>query len=214
MPRIIFKKCDEIKYISHLDLMRTFNRMLARAEIPVKYSEGFNPHVILNFALPLSVGMTSQRDFAEISLSSYMTNEEIKNRLINAAPSGIIISDVTDVCEPQFKDVAKAEFTLTIHCNKRADDFVKFLNSNEIVTEKKTKKGFKDVDIKPMIIEFNAEDVNEGVVFLKMILAAGNSINLNPLLVIKACEDNIDGLNVEFVETVRNNLFTENNVKF
>ena len=157
MPRIIFKKSEEIKYISHLDLMRAFNRMLARAEIPVKYSEGFNPHVILNFALPLSVGMTSEKDFAEISLSEEMSNEEIKIRLQNKAPAGIIITDVTNDSTPEFKEVEKAEFALTVHCNKKSEDFIKFFKLPEILTDKKTKKGGRD-NISSSFLSFYHKD--------------------------------------------------------
>lgn len=214
MRRIIFKKCEEIKYISHLDLMRAFNRMLLRAEIPVKYSEGFNPHMLLNFALPLSVGMTSERDFAEISLTSEMSNEDVKDKLIKAAPAGIVITDVTDAAEPRFKDIAKAEFTLEIHCNKKAEDFLRYLNLPEIITEKKTKKGIKEVDIKPMILSCEAYDTEDGRIALRLMLAAGNTANLNPSLVMKAAEGCIDGLELELVNTVRENLYTESNVRF
>lgn len=208
MPRIIFKKSEEIKYISHLDLMRAFNRMLARAEIPVKYSEGFNPHVILNFALPLSVGMTSEKDFAEISLSEEMSNEEIKIRLQNKAPAGIIITDVTNDSTPEFKEVEKAEFALTVHCNKKSEDFIKFFKLPEILTDKKTKKGIKEVDIKPMILNFEIKNNDDNSIDMKLMLSAGNTLNLNPSLVIKAAEKYIPELIVEYVETKRLNLYT------
>ena len=214
MPRIIFKKSEEIKYISHLDLMRTFNRMLARAEIPVKYSEGFNPHVILNFALPLSVGMTSERDFAEIALSSPMDNSEIRKRLINSAPGGIIITDVTDDTEPSFKDVFKAEFLLKVYCNKNSEDFLKYFSLEEILTEKKTKKGIKEVDIKPMILSYDVKDSAENYVEIKLLLMAGNTVNLNPSLVLKAAENYIRELEIEYAQIIRLNLFTDKDVMY
>ncbi len=214
MPRIIFKKSEEIKYISHLDLMRAFNRMLARAEIPVKYSEGFNPHILLNFALPLSVGMTSERDFAEISLSEDMSNDEIKNRLQKKAPAGIIITDVTNDSAPEFRNVAKAEFKLKVHCNKKAEDFIKFLDLSEILTDKKTKKGIKEVDIKPMILNYDIKNNDDNIIDMKLLLSAGNTLNLNPSLVIKAAEKYIPELIIEYVEISRLNLYTEKDEAF
>jgi len=213
MLRIIFKKEDSIKYISHLDLMRTFQRLFMRAEIPVKYSEGFNPHMILNFALPLSVGATSERDFCEIQLGADMSTDEVKERLVKSAPDGITIVDVTNDITPAFKEVSKALFEVRVYSNKKSSDFIKFLSSEEILTEKKTKKGIKEVDIKPMIESYTVNDC-EGYIGFEFLLAAGNTVNLNPSLIFKAAEKYIDGLETEYVSITRKNLYTEDNLMF
>lgn len=214
MPRIAFKKGESIKYISHLDLMRTFNRLFLRAEIPVKYSEGFNPHINLNFVLPLSVGVTSESDFCEISLASDMSLDEVKERLINAAPEGIEIIDVTDNYFPAFKEVGKAEFTVEVFSNKSAEDFMKFFELDKIITEKKTKKGIKEIDIKPMIFSASAANTDNGSVVIKLLLAAGNTINLNPALVIKAFCEFVNDMKTDYITYVRNNLYTNDGIKF
>ncbi len=213
MPRIAFKKGESIKYISHLDLMRTFNRMFLRAEIPVKYSEGFNPHINLNFVLPLSVGVTSESDFCEISLSDNMSLSEVKERLVKAAPEGIEITDVTENYYPAFKEVAKASFEVEVFSDKTKNEFLNFLSLKEIITEKKTKKGIKEIDIKPMIFDFEIEDTNNGSVIIKLLLAAGNTTNLNPSLVIKAAQSYMN-TEFDYVTYKRIALYTNDDVRF
>lgn len=193
--------------------MRTFNRMFMRADLPIKYSEGFNPHILLNFALPLSVGVTSERDFAEITLSEFMDNEEIKQRLVKAAPEGIEITDVTNDDKPAFKDVYEAEFTINLVCNKKAADIISYLEHDSILTEKKTKKGIKEVDIKPMIFKYHITD-SENTIVMKLNLAAGNTINLNPSLILKAAHSYIDNLEIDSYTIERNNLYAQNKICF
>ena len=74
--RIKFNKIDEVKYISHLDLLRTFNRMLMRSGLKLSYSQGYNPHILLTFAQPSSVGMATKNDCADITLDGEYTKEE------------------------------------------------------------------------------------------------------------------------------------------
>lgn len=208
MPRIIFKKEDAIRYISHLDLMRTFQRMLMRADLPIKYSEGFNPHMILNFALPLSVGAVSDRDFCEIALTRDVKKEELLDKLKKAAPGGIAISDISFESTPDFREVAKAEFIVKVYSNVSKNEYEKFLSSESILTDKKTKKGIKEIDIKGMIYEYEIEEEEEYTKF-RFLLAAGNTVNLNPSLIFKAAEKYIDGISVEYTDICRTNLYTE-----
>ena len=86
-----YERDERVKYVSHLDFVRVFGRAIRRAHIPVAYSEGFNPHPLLGFALPLSVGYTSECEIIEITLSEEMAPEELKERLNDVLPDGIRI---------------------------------------------------------------------------------------------------------------------------
>ena len=210
--RVIFEKGEDIRYISHLDLIRTFNRMLYRSELPIKHSEGFNPHICLNFALPLPVGATSKRDYAEIELTEEKNLEDIKNALIKAAPGGIKINEISTCLKPSFKEVAKAEFRICFYGINGAEKITKFLQREEIITSKKSKRGIKDVDIRPMIFEYSVLEQN-GNTYLEIVLSAGNTVNLNPFLLIKTMEKETEDFFCEEVEVLRMSLMTENGRK-
>ena len=89
--RLLFSKTGRAKYISHLDLMRTFQRAFSRAGIQIKHTEGFNPHPFVSIALPLSVGYSSQCEILEFGLVGGASYEEVPARLTAAMPEGIII---------------------------------------------------------------------------------------------------------------------------
>ena len=89
--RLLFTKTGRARYISHLDLMRTFQRAFSRAKIPIKHTEGFNPHPFVSIALPLSVGFSSQCEILEFGLLEGTSYEEVPERLTAAMPEGIIV---------------------------------------------------------------------------------------------------------------------------
>ena len=93
--RIKYTKGEMVKYISHLDFLRSVNRSFKRGKIPVKYSNGFNPHVLLNIALPCPVGVSSVCELLDIELYEEMNEGEIKERLSKALPVGIEALEVT-----------------------------------------------------------------------------------------------------------------------
>ena len=89
--RLLFSKTGRARYISHLDLMRTFQRAFARAGIPIKHTEGFHPHPFVSIALPLSVGYSSQCEILEFSLLDGVAAEAVPGRLTAAMPEGIVV---------------------------------------------------------------------------------------------------------------------------
>ena len=94
--RIFFEKRGDAKYISHLDLMRCFSRAISRAEIPLWYTEGFNPRPYMNFAMPLSLGMEGLSEILDIRLNEEMSFDEVKSRLEKVMPPNIRIIDVKE----------------------------------------------------------------------------------------------------------------------
>ena len=182
---LIYEKTDNAKYISHLDFVRAYNRTMRRAGLPVAFSEGFNPHPLLGFALPLSVGYTSECELLEFRLTEELPTDEIMRRLNDAAPMGIRILSVHEG-KSRMKKLRYALYRVTPERMPAETDG--FMARGEIVIDKKTKSGIKDTDIRADIVEIRP---GEGV--LDMVLSAGSDRNLKPDVVIKAMNKYIDG---------------------
>lgn len=182
MIRFEFEKKDTAIYMSHLDLMRCMTRALSRAEIPVKYTEGFNPHPYLVFAAPLALGITGEREYFEIKITEDMPLEEMKARLNNTLPKGLKINAVSEGLR-DFNDIESASYVVFAE-GKNVKDWDAFFQKETIPAEKKTKRGMETVDLKTEILNCRAEDT-EGGVLLYLHLPCGNRRNLSPLLVVK-----------------------------
>ena len=89
-----FAKLGKMRYISHLDLMRTLTRAMRRADLPLKMSEGFSPHPKLSLKRALKLGLESENEEASIVLKEWIEPEDFKNRLQQQLPEGIAIKDV------------------------------------------------------------------------------------------------------------------------
>lgn len=211
--RVKFNKNNEAKFISHLDLLRTFNRMLMRSGLKLAYSQGFNPHILLSFAQPSSVGMLTNNDCADISLDGNYSIEEITEKLKSAAPAGIEIIEVTEDGTPAFNKIASAFYTVETECNKGENEISEFFCKEDILIEKKTKKGIKEIDIKPMIFDYEVNEGNENII-LSLKIASGSNASLNPSLIIKAMEKYIDGFKCEYYKITREYLISEDNQKY
>ncbi len=182
MIRIVFEKKDTAIYMSHLDLMRCMTRALTRAEIPVKYTEGFNPHPYLVFAAPLALGIAGEQEYFEIKITEDMAFSEMKDRLDQVLPQGLKILDVLE-SENDFNDIESANYRVFVE-DKTAENWNVFFAQQTIPAEKKTKRGMETVDLKTEIFGCEAENVERGVL-LKLHLPCGNRRNLSPLLVVK-----------------------------
>ena len=198
--RVYFNKTDTAKYISHLDLMRTVTRMLTRAEIPLWYTEGFNPHPFLTFALPLSLGIESCCESFDIRIIGDIINEEIKDRLNANTIGGIEFTSVSDNFM-KCNDIAFSEYLITFEFdatdkrNKYLERISRLLSSNELITVKTAKKNGKktevEVNLKDYIHNYSLSD-EDGKIILNAVLAAGNAKNLNPTVLIERLNLGID----------------------
>ena len=198
--RIFFKKRGRVKYISHLDLNRVFMRALKRSNLPVWYTEGYNPHMYITFALPLSLGYESEHEILDLRLTRNISPETVKRALNAAFPEGL---NVTDVALPIMKpsEIAKAEYEIIL----LSDDpqtlsglFRDFINREQIIVTKKTKRGFSEIDLKPEIygvshsVSFSS-DYPKPFLKITIILPAGSVKNINPsLLTSEFLKDNPD----------------------
>lgn len=139
--RLKFSKLNMAKYISHLDLLRCFTRSIMRAELPVKYSNGFNPHQKITFSLPLSIGVTSDSEFVDLDFEDGIKDSEIMERLNNNLPPDMRILHVGDI-KDSANDIVSAKYQVKIISDKViADEKVKgFFDMPEYTIMKKTKK--------------------------------------------------------------------------
>ncbi len=185
--RLIFSKTDRCKYISHLDINRCMARALARADIPLWFTEGFNPHPYMSFSLPLSLGVESLCESVDIRLVGEISDEEIKERLNKMLPTGIRIREVLD----DFRDPSEIAYSDYVYKFEFADNETALekikavLDSDEILAEKKAKKGKRrilvETNIKPFIDKYGIS-IREDEIVLNIRLAAGIEKNLNPTL--------------------------------
>lgn len=207
--RIFYKKFGNMKFVSHLDINRFMIRVVRMSRIPVWYSEGFNPHPYITFALPLSLGFDSEYEVVDIRLDQDdYPNEMVFEKLKELMPEGIAVFDCGD---PIMKagEVAFADFRINFDNLSFKDELDSFLSSETIYAEKKTKKGgTKLLDLKEYINNFSFDDNS-----LILTLAAGGSNNLNPKLLLDAFEAQT-GLELPAVTITRTMLYNEKMEKF
>ena len=209
--RLKFTKYGAVKFIGHLDLMRFFQKAFRRAGIDVAYSQGYSPHQITSFAAPLGVGLTSGAEYMDMELNSSITKEEFLEMLNPALVDGIEAVGFSMLADDSIKSmtaVAAADYMVSLKDGYEAienfsEQFMKFISKPNIKILKKTKKGEKELDIKPFIYEasltkeeFNKHCMyelnvdqadsydNDNVVFLR--LCSGSVDNLKPELVMEA----------------------------
>lgn len=180
--RIKFRKIGRLKYISHLDLQRTFSTGLIRAGIPVWYSKGFNPHPKLVFALTVSVGSESDCELLDIKLEEPIEKEEALERLRGAFTSEMEIVDVYTP-ERKFSEIAYSKYEIFFE-NDVLDEDIDKLFDGEIVITRKTKSGEKCEDIRYMVHSAQSEGKR-----VTAILGAGDTGYLNPDYFVKALEE-------------------------
>ena len=186
--RLLFSKTGRAKYISHLDLMRTFQRAFFRADIPIKHTEGFNPHPFVSIALPLSVGYSSQCEILEFGLLEGTDPAEVPARLTAVMPEGIVIH----ACYPaerKLKDLASINYIMNFEYPEGRPQAAEtamreLMNRESLVVQKKSnksKKGFTEVDLIPLIRSWNLECQSDTMT-LDAVLCAQNP-GLNPELI-------------------------------
>lgn len=162
--RAKFTRGEELKYISHLDMMKLFERALRRSRIPIYYSQGFNPHPQIVFGLPLSVGVTSSAEYVDFELSEDMDPVQFVETLNKQLPEGLKLSDakIRATKSNIMASISKAsyEILVAIAQNPEMDEvnenILRFLDNGEVVIKKESKGKVKDVNIRPMIHKFSA----------------------------------------------------------
>lgn len=183
--RLKFSRKGPVSYLGHLDILRYFQKAILRAEIDIRYSEGFNPHQILSFAYPLGVSMETEGDYCDIEVNSYTSLDDIVDSLNSVMNEGISIVSASIVPEDQLNamaSVAMAEYKVVLsEISKLNTDIIEtYMARDSIMIEKEGKKGaIKEVDIKEGILELDIADN-----MLHMKLLSGSSLNIKPSQII------------------------------
>lgn len=187
--RVFYTRKDAARYISHLDINRCMQRALARSHLPVWYTQGFNPHIYITFAMPTPLGYESGCETMDMRMVEDITYDEIKERLNAVLPEGLRVNRVdAPVHKPD--DIAKAEYSVLVTSRQKTAGemeqlFREMLTQESVPVQKKTKKGMKEIDLKPMIELLSARQTEDGLL-LELRLAAGTTTNINPTLVFGA----------------------------
>ena len=200
--RIKFRKWGVMKFIGHLDMMRYFQKAMRRAEIDIKYSEGFSPHQIMSFAAPLGVGLTSDGEYFDIEVNSTMSSAEAVAALNTVMVDGVeVLSYVQlpDNAKTAMSIVAAADYALSFkegyespfpaaqwqeHLERE------FLEQPTFTIVKQTKKSQREVDLKPLVYDLKVEE-QEGKPVFYLRVSTGSIDNIKPELVLSSIYDRL-----------------------
>ncbi len=207
--RIAFEKSGRARYISHLDLMRTFQRAFQRAKVPVKHTEGFNPHAHISIALPLSVGMDSVCELLDFETPTEI-NPDIIPALNAVMPDGIVIKELISSAR-KVGEIAwlRCELRLT-YDNGIPECTEEKLNglfaSDSLVIRKKSKKGEVDFNIISCINALKVTRGSDKMLLIDAIISAQNP-SLNPMYLIDAVKKYLPEAAPDFTIIKRIELF-------
>lgn len=188
-----FHKDRSIREISHLDTMRTVQRALRRAGIPVQYSQGFHPHINLAFASALGVGISSQAEWMDVPLEKPMEESVFESLLAPQMPAGMqfVEAHMVDDRYPTLMSItawADYDILIQIHDTREASIIQKELEektaellAQPILVMKKSKKGPREVDIQSFITDMQMS-VFEQDIAIKLRCVHAPDGALNPLL--------------------------------
>lgn len=190
MPRLLFEKTGNSVWISHLDLMRVFQRAFRRAGLLLKHSQGFNPRAIVSIALPLSVGVDSVCELLDFELEGETRQSELASRLNAALPAGIRVLDVYEGGR-KIKELTHLRVRITMEYDQgvpdgAAETISALFARDRLVMEKRSKRGVTETDIIPMIRSYSVS-AGDDKLLLEAVICAQNP-SLNPQMMISAIE--------------------------
>ena len=202
MPRLLFEKVGDGIYLSHLDLIRAFQRAFNRAGLMLKHSQGFSPKPYVAVALALSVGMHSVCEIMDYELEEDApVPENLPERLNATLPRGIRVLEAYDAGY-KFKELAY--LTATVHLEYdggipagAAGAITELFGREEVVVSKHSKKGDVETNIRPMIRELSIQEASAQELQLHCTVCAQNP-NLNPMLMVSAIESYLPGCKPDF----------------
>lgn len=205
-----FKKNSTAVWISHLDMVRTFQRIFMRAGVQLVFSEGFNPHPRIVFAVPLPLGASSECELLEFRLYDPQSEEKLLVALRDAAPIGIEIISV-ERSERKFTDIkfASYEFTLDKYDENFSAIVEGFMAQTEIIVNRKTKSGFKDKDIRGSIA---CAKVSDGKLFAVLSVDADSFLGPEPFISALSSYFADNGAELSVSSVVRTSMLTENQI--
>lgn len=217
--RLLFAKTGRARYISHLDLMATFQRAFLRAGLEIWQTQGYNRHAYVSIALPLSVGYSSECELLEFTLEDNTPLEEVPERLNRALPEGIRVISCCQTEQP-CKKIASVDWIVTMEYDAgvpacAAPALRALLEQEHCVVRKKSKKakrGFTELDILPMVHAWALEEQPDALI-LRARLAAQNP-GLNPALLLDALAEREPAAKPDFIRCHRSEVYGQDGRAF
>ena len=218
--RLRYEKTGRGIYISHLDTMAMFQRAFLRAGLSIWQTEGYNRHAYVSIALPLSVGFSSTCEVLEFDLESDIPLTQVPDLLNQVLPEGIRVLECYPARDP-FKLLRTLDWTITLEYDSGVPGQIgqalgEMLSLPSLVIQKpskKSKKGFTELDIIPMVHHWYIDETTEHRLVLKARLAAQNP-SLNPQLLVDAFASRNPDLKPDFVRCHRDEVYLENGEVF
>lgn len=207
--RLVFIKEAQASYISHLDLLRTFQRCFPRTELDIKHSQGFHPHPIISIVLPLPVGQSSDCELLDFEVTQTTDGSGIAEKLNTGMPSGLRVLDCYEVQRP-VRELVYLKADLELDYDNGVPEgavakLTELFGREELIIQKRTKrKEMADVDIAPMICSVELAE-GENVVRGTVVVQAQNP-GLNPQLLERAIANYLPELVPDFVRVRRREL--------
>lgn len=211
MPRLLFEKTGDSVWISHLDLMRLFQRAFKRADLPLKHTQGFNPRPSVSIALPLSVGVESVCELLDFDLDGAdVACDEITRRLNQTLTAGIAVRSTYDSGR-KLRDLALLDCVVTLEYDRgvpeSAEDAIRNLfSADHLTVAKKTKNGIQDQDIIPMIRNLNVQMQDAHTLELHARICCQNP-TLNPNQLVAAIQCYLPAFAPDFTKCRRLELY-------
>ncbi len=191
--RLVFAKKKEIKYISHLDLALAWERALRRAQIPLAYSQGFNPRPKMQFASGLPLGSTGRAEILDIVITEALSPDEAQQRIAPKLPTGIGLQMVTEVPlkAPTLQHLLRqAEYRVTVETDLPEGELAARIDSllaaDSLLQTRRRKKQAEEFDLRTWLHGLRLESVADGDAVLWLRVTAGQYGNLRPEEVLKA----------------------------
>ena len=212
MPRILFEKKGNAVWISHLDLMRLFQRAFKRAGLPLTHTQGFNPRPSVSIALPLSVGVESNCELLDFDLDGdKVANRIVRGKLNDYLLPGIRVIKVYDNGQ-KIKNLALLDTVVTLEYDNGVPEnavnkLEAFFTQEEILVEKKTKSnGIQDQNIMPMVKSLEVQQIDDNTIVLNARVCCQNP-TLNPMQLHGAIVRHLPNLAPDFAKCARLELY-------
>ncbi|MEF2837189.1 MAG: TIGR03936 family radical SAM-associated protein [Oscillospiraceae bacterium] len=218
MPRALFQKTGMAAYISHLDLMRLFQRGFKRAGLPLTHTQGFNPRPSVSIALPLSLGVESVCELLDFDLEGETCScEEIKDRLNQCLTEGVRVLQVYDG-GAKIKHLAYLSCDIGLEYDGGIPDGAEqkiedLFASPEVIVEKKGKNGITEQNVVTMIRGISTEAMNDREILIRATVCCQNP-SLNPAQIAAAISKYLPELNPDFVRICRREIYDTNHEIF
>ena len=218
MPRLLFEKTGNAVWISHLDLMRLFQRAFKRADLPLTHTQGYNPRPSVSIALPLSVGVESCCELLDFELyGEPVSNEDILARLNQVLVEGVKVLKVYEDGS-KIKHLSFLDCTVDLEYDEgipegAADQIAALFAQDEVIVEKKGKNGIADQNIAPMIKKLDVISMDNHVIRMNARICCQNP-TLNPAQIPAAICKYLPNLAPDFSKSARVEIYDEKETVF